>query len=521
MIIVNSAAYVDSEFRNELGEIPPCFLPLGNQKLLQHQVSTLRRYFSDTIVVTLPQSYELSLDERRLLETLQISMLSVPDGLTLADALIYVLNVSKNDCDALRLLHGDTLILDLPHETDVVSVSYSEENYEWEFENDQSNENKDGTLVWSGYFAFSDKSEFLRKLVLSHGKFVYAVRGYGEKFPLSMVQCKDWFDLGHVNTYFFTRSRITTQRSFNELSVSDGVLYKSGSLQDKIDAESRWFRCVPPLIKKYTPNLLDSGQSVDGRIYYTLEFLPHLPLNELFVHGRNPISFWAQQLRLLKQYFLDARLSYQPMSCQETAIHKDAVSLYQQKTHARLKSYCEKSGVSLYEPVTERDGKPMSLEDIAQDCIHLVSKLPVIPAVLHGDFCFSNILFDSRSRRIKVIDPRGMNFEGSFSVYGDQKYDLAKLAHSVIGLYDFIIAGHYTITQDHHGREIIQFETDDRISAVQKMFLRTPFVDGLTNKDIMPLVVLLFLSMLPLHEDHPNRQRAMLLNAIRIYKKFL
>ena len=30
---------------------------------------------------------------------------------------------------------------------------------------------------------------------------------------------------------------------------------------------------------------------------------------------------------------------------------------------------------------------------------------------IHGDFCFSNILYDFRKKSIKVIDPRGVNFE--------------------------------------------------------------------------------------------------------------
>ena len=37
----------------------------------------------------------------------------------------------------------------------------------------------------------------------------------------------------------------------------------------------------------------------------------------------------------------------------------------------------------------------------------------------------------------------------------------------------------------------------------------------------MPLVVLLFMSMLPLHEDRPDRQKAMFYNALRIYKKYI
>lgn len=520
MIVINSAAYVDTEFRNELGEIPPCFLPLGNKKLLEHQVGALREIFSDPIIVSLPDSYELSLDECSLMEALQVRPLPVPDDLTLAEALVYVLNVVRDNANELRLLHGDTLIFDLPLELDVVSVSISQENYDWEFESGDSCGVSDAMLVWSGFFSFSDKGEFLKNLVLSRGDFVNAVRGYGRVHLLEKHRCNNWFDLGHINTYFITRSRDTTQRAFNLLQVSDGVLYKSGEPPEKIDAEARWLLSVPPIIKKYTPNLLDSGRLESGRAFYALEFLPYLPLNELFVHGRNPVSFWALQLQLLQRYLIDSRQAYDPALDLKKSIEQDAQSLYEDKTFSRLKEYASKNVLALSVVIVHK-GHALTVEQMAQDCIRRVLSLPVIPAVLHGDFCFSNILFDSRSRRLKVVDPRAINSKGEFSIYGDQKYDLAKLAHSVMGLYDFIIAGRYTIFQDDSGQECINFEASSLVTAVQKMFMATSFIDGFKNADVIPVVVLLFLSMLPLHDDQPARQKGMLLNAIRLYKEFV
>jgi len=103
------------------------------------------------------------------------------------------------------------------------------------------------------------------------------------------------------------------------------------------------------------------------------------------------------------------------------------------------------------------------------------------------------------------------------SIYGDQKYDLAKLAHSVIGLYDFIIAGRYKLVEYDQYHTELDFELDDRIESIQSMFMDYSFLAGIRVKEIMPIVVLLFLSMLPLHHDRPDRQRAMLANAIRLY----
>jgi len=57
-----------------------------------------------------------------------------------------------------------------------------------------------------------------------------------------------------------------------------------------------------------------------------------------------------------------------------------------------------------------------------------------------------------------------------------------------------------------------------RTGPIRELFLATPFAGRLpTAWDCYPVMVLLFLSMLPLHADAPLRQRALLANAIRVY----
>ena len=44
------------------------------------------------------------------------------------------------------------------------------------------------------------------------------------------------------------------------------------------------------------------------------------------------------------------------------------------------------------------------------------------------------------------------------------------------------------------------------------------FLDGIKLKDYLPISILLFLSMLPLHSDKEIKQITLLGNAIRIYE---
>jgi len=516
MIVINSAAYVDSEFRNELGAIPPCLLPLGNKKLIEHQVASLGRFEKEKVVVSLPSSYDLTHDELNLINKLNIEIICVPDSFTLAEALVYILNVASNEENHLRLLHGDTLILDLPNDLDVIAVGEAITDYNWECE--RSDPGKD-PVVWSGYFAFSNKRSFLRSLALSKGNFITAVRVYSNEFFLKTEICNEWYDLGHINTYFNSRSKITTQRSFNSLNILDGVLYKSGQHSHKIDAEKFWYESIPPSIKKYTPQLIDSGYDcIQRQKYYAIEYLPYLPLNELFVNGRNPSVFWRSIFHSLNLLFRDLRNACKDSLFDGGDIKRDAMSLISEKTLSRLNCYAVKTGCSLKDTISVHNGKQLTISGIADHCIAMSLNLPIYSCVLHGDLCFSNILFDSRSNRLKIIDPRGVNYSGKCTIYGDQKYDYAKIAHSVIGLYDFIISGRYILDIDADGYQYIKFQIDERIVSIQEYFLIEELIDGISMKDIMPLVVLLFLSMLPLHEDSPKRQQAMLLNSVRLYK---
>ena len=148
------------------------------------------------------------------------------------------------------------------------------------------------------------------------------------------------------------------------------------------------------------------------------------------------------------------------------------------------------------------NSKNYTIKEIRDCCIDKALSLGSNSSVLHGDFCLSNILYDSRSNRLKVIDPRGISGDGEFTIYGDQKYDIAKLV-SFIGLYDLIIAGNYRIEVDSHGVKTIIFDLDNRMKRF-KNYLYLRFCKTSPSEEIMPLVILLFLSMLPMHADIPD-----------------
>lgn len=517
MILINSAAYVNDEFRNEFGAIPPCFLPIGNKKLLAHQVNSLRSQFSKEvrIVVSLPGGYALNVDEALLLDELQVDPIFVREGISLGMALLYVLNTIGYEGKTLRLLHGDTLLGDFPQNSNCIALSKPEDDYIYHF-NDKSDS------AWCGFFAFSNPKNFVRALAVSEGDFVEAVQFYKEENGIDYENVKYWYDFGHINTYFHSRSTITTERAFNSLKIENGVVWKSGTPPRKIEAEANWFTQLPVELKRFTPQLIQAGKTSEGNPFYETEYLPILPLNEIFVHGKNPALFWDKVIDLIAFYMQKSRECF-PENSEElkVKIHQDSTALYADKTYERLETYAKQQNLDLDKPIRYNGIDLPSLRQIATECIEKSLALPEIPAVVHGDLCFSNIMYDSRSNNIKVIDPRGLNIQQELTIYGNQSYDLAKLCHSFIGLYDFIISDSFKLEKNDQIGVKLSFNLEKRLKDVQQIFMAKELIPNISHKAIIAPTILLFLSMIPLHFDKPHRQEAMLANALRLYAEWL
>ncbi|MCQ9301964.1 hypothetical protein NQ043_12720, partial [Staphylococcus hyicus] len=117
---------------------------------------------------------------------------------------------------------------------------------------------------------------------------------------------------------------------------------------------------------------------------------------------------------------------------------------------------------------------------------------------------------------IKVIDPRGIDFKDNISIFGDIRYDLAKILHSAIGKYDYIISDRFEVADN--GVQIILNIPEggvDLSEIIRKQFENSRF----SYSEILAITITLFLSMLPLHYDRPDRQLAFVATAMSLYKE--
>jgi len=124
--------------------------------------------------------------------------------------------------------------------------------------------------------------------------------------------------------------------------------------------------------------------------------------------------------------------------------------------------------------------------------------------LIHGDLCFSNIFCNFKNKNFKLIDPRG---KWGSDMCGDLKYDVAKLRHSVVGGFDSITNGLCSASLSENNQIVMKIFKPKNHQEVYR-YLDELIQNQWNLNEIKLIEGLLFISMLPLHKDHFERQLA-------------
>jgi hypothetical protein len=523
--LITSGAFVGQELAAEFGQMPPAFLPVGMRRLYEYQMQRIGP--ARPVYLTVPETYDTPAEDRRRLQQLGAILLPVPEGIGLGESIVFALNLIGGGDQPVWLLHGDTLIDGIPPlALDKIGIATSNEGYSWaevEMEGERvtgietvaagAATERDRPIA-CGYFAFASSMALVRGITRARGSFIGGIRDYAIHHAIEAAPTASWYDFGHVQTFFRSRCVVTDTRHFNALRIDGRTARKSSQDSAKIRAEAAWLAAVPPSVRIYAARLVDAGDEPDGGAFYETEY-SYLPtLAELFVFGALGAAVWSQILRSCEEFL---------RNCAAATLGAPAGPMLRElviaKTSQRLRRFADDTGFDV-DAMVRYGGRPLpSLMQMAEDLAGQIEFGSGRQAhVMHGDFCFSNILYDSRVQRIRVIDPRGYVHAGEPSIAGDLRYDMAKLAHSVLGRYDQIIAGRYELDPPDGNRFAIAFEDAPHHAWLQSALGRLS-VAGVCagGREVQALTICLFLSMLPLHADRPDRQRAFVANALRLY----
>lgn len=519
--VITSGAYVGEEIQAEFGRIPPAFLPIGASFLLQHQLAGIKE--RGNIWITLPKDFNLTPSQERLLDKSAVSIIRVDGSKSLGESIFQVILEIGTD-HPLEIIHGDTLVTGLgSFEMDVISVSEATEHYSWGGVDidgerllrvtgiDQSEAIADEQMILSGYFAFAEPLRFIKCLVAHGFCFTRALDQYVSELDVKITRRLTTLDCGHLKTFYSSRQRLAAARQFNSIVMDSGVVSKTSSDTLKIDAEANWLRSVPSDLQPYTIRLIENyGDKKKGQ--YSTLYANYPTVSELYL-ARTPRVVWNR--------VLESCLEYLNKASRHLAVRKRSPFhwLVIGKLRERILKYPDH--LPSNDVPLEINGRNVgALLSIVEHLAKVVAAERERPAcIMHGDFCFSNMLYDLRSDRIQLIDPRGL-IQGEMTIYGDIRYDLAKLGHSIVGRYDQIIGEKLESNVTGSSFELI-IPSDEQRNWISGKFLNSRVgADLCDSPAIKAAMVSLFLSMVPLHSEDPQRQQTLFANGLRLFATF-
>lgn len=314
-----------------------------------------------------------------------------------------------------------------------------------------------------------------------------------------------------------------TTRAYNSIRIdkSTGLLVKSSNTERFRD-EINYYRALPANLQSLFPKihnviLHDSGES---ELY-----MEHIPYGTVSMETLYNGGYLLDFLSLIKQT-LDKLHSHKHPTIKYVP-KEHLVAMYERKT---LDEYTKLVTTNqFFENLSNEwfltiNGKQYNnFEVIKTQVIDAISKYLYIDTpytCVHGDFCFGNILFqpDSNSlheSQMKLIDPRGS--WGQKGVYGDSRYDIAKLYHSFDGLYEEIVKDNFTLVVDNNEIDI-NFK-NFRYNNIQSTFEE---ILGITdNRPYRLIEGLIYIGMCARHYDSLRRQQVMYSVGIRILNEVL
>lgn len=539
ILIIPSAKIVNEELQSRYGKIIPLLIPLENGIVLDKLYKEYEDYY-DEIIITLYEEVEntLKIINLKNYPKLKVKTLSKLDDI--GNGIREVLKDLKNreNISNLSINFGDIYIKNLNKylSRNILCYSKNSEIDRWAYfiKEDNNliitqektkevitNQRKD---ILIGFFNITSVERFysiISKKEKGEKDTLYqSLEEYNSYNGLECILEDNWNDFGHLDN-FLQIQKIVETRFFNEISIDKdkNILTKKSEEKEKLINEIKWFLTLPNKLQWITPRIYSCSLEWE-QPKVSMEYYSYPTLHHLYLYGNHNIDKWKKIFK--KLFYVHNEMKGYSLKINRKDIEKALNNIYINKTIERLEKVKQDKNFSRYfeKEFYINNIKIESLNKLKRLIIELVEKLEINKReelnIIHGDYFFANILYDPTADIIKLIDPRG-DF-GRYGIYGDPNYDLAKLAHSVDGKYDFIVEDLFELEELDKGfnYKIVYSEKYDEIKELfyshfdKKVRLKIKFIQAL-----------LFLSMIPLHKDKPKRQKVMLGVGVRILNEVM
>ena len=300
-------------------------------------------------------------------------------------------------------------------------------------------------------------------------------------------------------------------RAYNQITKLENGVIKKTSASERLLDEINYYKTVSNIkeIDVLYPRLVDYIFEADSYNLF-LEFYPYSTLSDFFLSTEK--KDWDKIFTDLKRA-MTVMYGITPREAQDTKAF--ARAMYIDKTFIEyenfVKIYNDKDLFVQNKIVINQVQYKNFIELWPAVKIKIANLLEnYSPSVIHGDLCFSNILYHEQ------VGPRFIDMRGSFGqkgVYGDSIYDYAKLFHSVNGGYEYIINDKFIVNKVKPAEYDINLLTTDNKQLAYNSFTTT-FKH--LNLPLIKLVEgLIYIGMCARHYDSQTRQLIMYLTGIK------
>ena len=327
---------------------------------------------------------------------------------------------------------------------------------------------------------------------------------------LATIRFEKWIDAGHQATYAESKLHSISSRFFNSLSYSlaSNTIIKRSTESEKLRLEAELIDQAPPRVRRFFPAIVSS--TAQGKSWEVeMEYVGYPSLAEVFLYGNVGPNTWRRIIDSLGQ-------AYDAFYSGDAVLSETAAWLYSNKTETRLatleRSLAERPDHSLAGMLN----RPFSVNGLALPPLRQTFAMMVEIChdlertcelhVGHGDLCFNNILVDPLFGTLKLIDPKAAIHPATGQcglMHG--LYDLAKLNHSFIGLYDSVVNGLYKLNSSVGDQLEVQIYAPHDIYEISRIFQDRLLLERTDEMTCTQATANLFLSMLPLHAEDEQR----------------
>lgn len=544
-LLIPSALLVPSDMRNKFGELPTALFPLGNKTMIERLYDKYKDIV-DVIYIVVKRK-QLLINDYINSKKLPIRIIELDVlrdlGYTIQYGMEFILG-QEPLIDYIYVNFADFLLDEhVPinnHNFFYYASGMSTDEWTYFKDNNgiitdildkcplsENHQISNFSGIFVGLFGFTNPHYFLELLKQYSNvhsdmdTFYQAIFTYSQEYPFTILHSQNWFDVGHSDNYLKATTSVAA-RSFNSIEIDEqrGILKKRSENKEKLVNEIRWYLRIPNKLQYLLPRVYDYSLDLTDP-YVSMEYYGYHTLHESLVFGDLPLVKW--QAIFQKLLFAINDMGKFTVTGERIQFEAALRDIYLQKTFDRLDMMRNEPDFhSFFENTIIINGKEYrSLNEYLKMLPQLIEKLVVYTFtgqfnIIHGDLCFANILIEDTYDFIRVIDPRGKF--GTFDIYGDARYELAKLMHTLEGKYDFIIEDMFDI--DVIGNTI-EYHVHKQIDNITNVFLDV-FRESIDNIQAVRLIeATLFLSMIPLHSDYKQRQFAMLATGVMLLEQVI